>query len=55
MRKALKIVIVALEVLLACEVLLWLAFGKPPLQWHAWYLIVVPIGLFVFWPSKKKE
>ncbi|CPF97383.1 Uncharacterised protein [Burkholderia pseudomallei] len=53
MRKPIKIVIVILEVLLACEVLLWLAFGSPPLQWHTWYLVIVPLGAFIFWPAKR--
>ncbi|CAJ8622191.1 Uncharacterised protein [Burkholderia pseudomallei] len=53
MRKTLRVVIVALYVLFACELLLWVAFGTPPLRWHPWYVVIVPLGALVFWPTKR--
>lgn len=53
MRKAIKIVKVILLVLLVSELLAWLAFGIPPLRWHGWYLLAVPLGVFIFWPTKR--
>lgn len=55
MRKKLTVIIVVLYVLLACELLLWIAFGAPPLRWHTWYLVIVPLGALVFWPAKRGE
>lgn len=53
MRRAIKIVIVVLYVLLAAETLLWVALGAPPIRWRTWYLLIVPLGAFVFWPGKR--
>lgn len=53
MRKAIRVVIVILEALLVFELLLRLTFGSPPLQWHAWYPVVVPLGALVFWPARR--
>lgn len=54
MRLVLRIVIVLLYVLLLLEVGLWVAFGVPPLKWHNWYLLVLPIAVFVFWPARRR-
>lgn len=55
MKKILRIVIVVLYALLACELVLWIGFGTPPLRWHTWYVVIVPLGALVFWPTKREK
>jgi hypothetical protein len=55
MRTTLRIITAVLYVLLIAQAGLWALFGAPPLAWHNWYLVILPLAALVFWPGKRGE
>jgi len=53
LRISIKALVAVLYVVLLSEIGLWVVFGFPPFSWHDWYLAILPVGIIVFWPSRR--